>query len=144
MSTIPDPPPPESAGLAPGGPEGAPLSWEARGTRRLNRLRAVVAKALLSTGDSDESTAERAIGFLRRVVDGDEPATMETRAQAAGTLARAAVSMAKEPKGGPTVDARSVTLHIGSSEAAALPAGSEAVRAALEAFRKASTGGDPS
>ena len=113
--TITDPPPPESAGLVPGGPEGVSLSWEARGTRRLNRLRAVVAKALLSTGDSDESTAERAIGFLRRVVDGDEPATMETRAQAAGTLARAAVSMAKEPKGGPTVDARSVTVNVGGS-----------------------------
>lgn len=111
--TQPDP----TAEIQPsGGPEASRLTWSERGTRRLNRLRAVVARSLLATGDSDEPTAEAAIAFLRRVVDGTEPATIETRATAAATLTRAAVTLAKDTdKGAPSVDARSVTLNIHGS-----------------------------
>lgn len=125
-----------------GGPEASRLTWSERGTRRLNRLRAVVARSLLATGDSDEPTAEAAIAFLRRVVDGTEPATIETRATAAATLTRAAVTLAKDTdKAAPSVDARSVTLNIGAGEGAMLPGVPDAVRAALAAFRK-DAGGD--
>ena len=134
-----EPATPADAQLVPEGGEAPRLTWAERGTRRLNRLRSVVAKSLLSTGDSDVPTAAAAIGFLRRVVFVTEPATTETRTQAAGTLARAAVAMSKEPKGAPSIDARSVTVNIGTGEGAALPSVPEAVRAALAAFRTDAT-----
>lgn len=136
----PDP----TAAIGPsGGPEASRLTWSERGTKRLNRLRAVVARSLLATGDSDVPTAEAAVAFLRRVVDGSEPASIETRATAAATLTRAAVTLSKETdRGTPSVDARSVTVNIGAGEGAMLPGVPEAVRAALAAFRKDAGGGD--
>lgn len=127
---------PESAGIAPGGREAVGVEvWRERATKRENRLRAVVAKALLSTGDCDAPTAEAAIDFLRRVVDGVEAASVETRTQAAATLARAAVSVSRGMRdAGPVVDARSVTVLVGQSEARSLPAVPDAVRAALDSL----------
>ena len=133
----------ESAGLAPGGLGDAPGYPETpRSVRRTNRMRARMMIALL--GGQASGPVPEAVQYLREVVAGKHPMAERTRTAAATALLRAGIDLSAPAKGGPTVDARSVTVHIGSSEAAALPAVPEAVRAALEAFRKASTGGEPS
>lgn len=118
---------PTDAPAITGGPEGTnsalETAWTSRGTRRLNRLRAVVAKAILKAPDGKSPIVE-AVGLLHRVASGAEPATIETKVQAAGTLVRTAAGLVAREAGGSTVsiDARSVTLVQGNASPEALVA----------------------
>ena len=114
MSTIPDPPPPESAGLVPGGMGATPGYPERpRSERRANRLRTRTMIALLG-GDATGPVPE-AVQYLREVVAGKHPLAERTRTAAAQALLRAGIDLSAPAKGGPTVDARSVTVNVGVS-----------------------------
>jgi len=114
MSTIPDPPPPESAGLAPGGMGDAPGYPETpRSVRRTNRMRARMMIALL--GGQASGPVPEAVQYLREVVAGKHPMAERTRTAAATALLRAGIDLSAPAKGGPTVDARSVTVNVGVS-----------------------------
>jgi hypothetical protein len=126
-----NPPAPGGEGALPGYPERVPSE------RRRNRLRARVSIALL--GGKAAGPVPEAVRYLREVVAGKHPLAERTRTAAAQALLRAGIDVSEAPKSAPSIDARSVTVNIGTGEGAALPSVPEAVRAALAAFRTDAT-----